>query len=72
EPLVRHKGVRAVDLWNVDGEQAKKLEEFAADNVKRVQRRVFEELDWYDTRTEGPSFIESFVEIKTVWHPMGA
>lgn len=72
ESLVRHKGVRAVDLWNVDGEQAKQLEVFAADNVKRVQRRVYEELDWYDARTEGPGFIESFVEIKTVWHPMGA
>ncbi len=72
EPLVRHKGVRAVDLWNVDGEQAVRLEDFAADSVKRVSRRVYEELDWYDARTEGPGFIEAFLEQKTIWHPMGA
>ncbi|MBX3181369.1 MAG: aldehyde dehydrogenase family protein [Polyangiaceae bacterium] len=71
EPLVRHKGVRALDLWGVEDERARQLEAFAADSVKRVTRRIYEEIDWYDAAASGLGFIEPFLETKTVWHPMG-
>ncbi len=71
EPLTRHKGVRALDLWGVEDEAARQLEAFAADSVKRVTRRLYEEIDWYDAAAGGLGFIEPFLELKTVWHPMG-
>ncbi len=68
-----HMGLRALDLWNVDDETAKPLEVAATENVKRVTRRALDERGWYDTdRTTSPSWIHSFVETKTIWHPMGA
>lgn len=71
--LAKHMGVRALDLWNLTGDDAVKLEVAAADNVKRVTRRTLELEDWYDeTRGGSPGNIERFLETKTVWHPMGA
>lgn len=67
-----HRGLRALDLWNVDDDTARALEEAAAENVKRVARRSLEEDEWYDgDRTTSPQWIHRFVETKTVWHPMG-
>lgn len=71
--LAKHKAVRALDLWNLEGDDATKLEYAAVENVKRVTRRTFAETDWYDEkRSCSPGFIERFVETKTIWHPMGA
>jgi acyl-CoA reductase-like NAD-dependent aldehyde dehydrogenase len=71
--LAKHKGVRALDLWNIEGDDAAALERGAVENVKRVTRRTFSEADWYDERRgSSPAFIERFVETKTIWHPMGA
>lgn len=69
--LARHQGVRALDLWNVEGEEAQELEKAAADNVKRVSRRVFAELDWYDSSCNSPGWISRFIEHKAIWHPVG-
>jgi acyl-CoA reductase-like NAD-dependent aldehyde dehydrogenase len=69
--LGKHMGVRALDLFDMSGDDAKALEVTAADNVKRVTRRTIE--DWFDeAATTGPGWIEKFLEVKTVWHPMGA
>ncbi|MBI3201242.1 MAG: aldehyde dehydrogenase family protein [Myxococcales bacterium] len=71
--LAKHMGVRALDLWDLTGDDAVKLEVAAADNVKRVTRRSLELEAWYDeTRGGSPGNIERFLETKTVWHPMGA
>lgn len=71
--LAKHLGVRGLDLWDVDGEDAVRLERDAADGVKRVARRGAREADWYDAeRGSSPSMIERFIEVKTIWHPMGA
>jgi acyl-CoA reductase-like NAD-dependent aldehyde dehydrogenase len=71
--VAKHMGVRALDLWNVDGDDAGALEREAAENCKRVARRSFSADDWYDeARGISPGMIERFVESKTVWHPMGA
>ncbi len=57
--LASHLDVDALDLDRGDAE----LERAAADNVKRV---VFARGD-----TQSPYEISSFLELKTVWHPMG-
>lgn len=71
--LALHMGVRALDLWNVEGDEAAQLERAAVNNVKRVTRRAFAEAQWYDDEHGcSPAWIERFVETKTIWHPMGA
>jgi len=57
--LAAHLDVDALDLDRGDAS----LERAAADNVKRV---VFGRADG-----QGPYEISSFLELKTVWHPMG-
>jgi acyl-CoA reductase-like NAD-dependent aldehyde dehydrogenase len=59
--LAGHMDVNAIDLR--DGEDGAELERLAAENVKRVVRRS----------GGGPSLadIEAFLELKTVWHPIG-
>jgi acyl-CoA reductase-like NAD-dependent aldehyde dehydrogenase len=60
--LASHMDVNAIDLTGADGE-APDLERAAADNVKRVVRG--------NPDTQSPWDIESFLELKTVWHPVG-
>ncbi len=60
--LASHKDVTAIDLCGADG-QATELERLAAENVKRVVRGRA------DVQT--PWEISSFLELKTVWHPIG-
>ena len=60
--LAGHMDVNALDLAGADGE-APELERLAAENVKRVVR----------SRPDGqsPWEIAAFLEMKTVWHPIG-
>src|SRR5437899_992834 len=60
--LASHMDVNAIDLCGADGD-APELERLAADNVKRV---VCGRAD-----VQSPWEIASFLELKTVWHPMG-
>jgi acyl-CoA reductase-like NAD-dependent aldehyde dehydrogenase len=60
--LASHMDVNALDLTGADGASAE-LERVAADNVKRVVRG--------DPDTQSPWDIASFLELKTVWHPVG-
>jgi acyl-CoA reductase-like NAD-dependent aldehyde dehydrogenase len=60
--LASHMDVNAIDLCGADGDSPE-LERLAADNVKRV---VHGRAD-----TQSPWEIASFLELKTVWHPMG-
>jgi acyl-CoA reductase-like NAD-dependent aldehyde dehydrogenase len=57
--LAAHLDVDALDLDSGDAE----LERAAADNVKRVVRARGD--------VQSPYEISSFLELKTVWHPMG-
>ncbi len=60
--LASHMDVNAIDIGGADGD-APELERLAADNVKRVVRgRVGE---------QSPYEIAAFLELKTVWHPIG-
>lgn len=66
-PLAAHQDVNAIDLAGADPTLATDLETAAADNLKRVVRP--HPVDW---RTDpGTDRLLSFLETKTVWHPMG-
>jgi hypothetical protein len=54
--------VNALDLAGADG-QVEELEQLAAENVKRVVRGPADD--------QSPWEIASFLELKTVWHPIG-
>lgn len=70
--LAKHMEVAALDLHGVPADLEKAAQEAAIINVKRVRVRALAERDWYDAaRTEAPSWIERFVEMRTVWHPAG-
>jgi acyl-CoA reductase-like NAD-dependent aldehyde dehydrogenase len=59
--LAAHMDVNAIDLEGVDGDRSE-LEQLAADNVKRVVRNGQGQSPWHAA---------SFLELKTVWHPIG-
>ena len=66
--LAAHADVNGLDLTGVDDpELATALEREAAGTIKRVRRPST--ADGYGDPALGP--IRSFVETKTVWHPMG-
>ncbi len=67
--MAAHRDIDALDLAGADGGSEAALEEAAADNVKRVLRRQSPEADWTDEPS--PARMLFFVEIKTVWHPVG-
>ena len=60
--LAGHMDVNALDLAGADG-QSEELEELAAENVKRVVRGAPDD--------QSPWEIAAFLELKTVWHPIG-
>ncbi len=74
--LAGHADVDALDTWGVPDALRTDIELLAADDVKRVLRRpttVSEaRFDWLDDRAaERPEWIAAFLEMKTVWHPIG-
>lgn len=69
--LAKHRDVDAVHAGDVSPALARALHEGTADNLKRVKVRSRE--DWFDAQAcASPWWIEPFVEMKTVWHPVGA
>ncbi|NED99712.1 aldehyde dehydrogenase family protein [Phytoactinopolyspora halotolerans] len=69
--LASHMDVNAIDLTGAAGDHAHaaELELAAAENLKRVVRAPGEEPDF--TPEPGLGRIASFLETKTVWHPVG-
>jgi acyl-CoA reductase-like NAD-dependent aldehyde dehydrogenase len=66
--LAAHLDVNAIDLAGVEShEEATALEAAAAENLKRVRRPADE--DW--TESPGLSRLTQYLELKTVWHPIG-
>jgi acyl-CoA reductase-like NAD-dependent aldehyde dehydrogenase len=64
--LAAHMDVNAIDLTGVAAEGRAELERLAAGNVKRVFAAAE---DW--TAPPSPARMLAFLEIKTVWHPVG-
>jgi hypothetical protein len=68
--LAAHMDVDAIDLTGVEeDDEVAAWQRLAADNVKRVFLAPPGGEDW--SRDPGLTRIRAFVEIKTVWHPMG-
>jgi acyl-CoA reductase-like NAD-dependent aldehyde dehydrogenase len=69
--LAAHMDVNGLDLTGYagDAEQSRLLEEAAADNLKRVLRAPDTEPDW--SLDPGLERMTTFLETKTVWHPIG-
>ena len=59
--LAGHMDVNAIDVAGAD--EIPELERLAADNVKRVVRGRADR--------QSPYEIAAFLELKTVWHPIG-
>jgi acyl-CoA reductase-like NAD-dependent aldehyde dehydrogenase len=74
-PLASHMDVNALDAWGVPGDLRTAVDEAAIENVKRVARApagTAERIDWLDDRAaQRPEWIAAFLELKTVWHPIG-
>ena len=68
--LAGHMDVNALDLTGRPPEAAAEAERAAAENIKRVHRAP--DVDAFDPRAQSPYEISALMEIKTVWHPMGA
>jgi acyl-CoA reductase-like NAD-dependent aldehyde dehydrogenase len=60
--LAGHMDVNAIDVTGANG-QVEELERLAADNVKRVVLGSADE--------QSPWTIANFLELKTIWHPIG-
>jgi acyl-CoA reductase-like NAD-dependent aldehyde dehydrogenase len=67
--LAAHADVNAIDLAGVEHSDAAELERAAAQTVKRVLRTPPTEPDW--TADPGTRRLSAFLELKTVWHPLG-
>jgi acyl-CoA reductase-like NAD-dependent aldehyde dehydrogenase len=74
--LAAHEDVDAMDVWGVPDDLRKDVELVAADSVMRIARRpagvTDARFDWLDDRaSERPEWIAAYLEMKTVWHPIG-
>jgi acyl-CoA reductase-like NAD-dependent aldehyde dehydrogenase len=65
--LASHMDVNGLDLTGVAGDLAAACERAAAENLKRVLRPA--ENDW--TADPGTERMTTFLETKTIWHPVG-
>ena len=61
--LASHMDVNAIDTAGCTADEIKAIEESAAGNVKRVVKVAADE--------QSPYLIAAFMEMKTVWHPIG-
>jgi len=74
--LAAHVDVDALDLWGAPPDMQAALETAAADDIKRLARRprgvADARFDWTDDQAaQRPEWIAAFLEMKTVWHPVG-
>jgi acyl-CoA reductase-like NAD-dependent aldehyde dehydrogenase len=74
--LAAHEDVDGLDVWGVPPELRTGIEEAAAESVKRLARPkhtvVDRRFDWANDRlAQRPEWIAAFLEMKTVWHPIG-
>jgi acyl-CoA reductase-like NAD-dependent aldehyde dehydrogenase len=68
--LAGHMDVNAIDVTGVPDDLIADVETLAAENVKRVHRSPH--ADPFSTESQTPYEVTALMEMKTVWHPMGA
>jgi acyl-CoA reductase-like NAD-dependent aldehyde dehydrogenase len=72
--LAAHMDVNGLDAYGLDPAQTAAIEDLGVENVKRLVRPPTsgaDSVDWLSERNQSPYHIGEFVEIKTVWHPIG-
>jgi acyl-CoA reductase-like NAD-dependent aldehyde dehydrogenase len=73
--IAAHMDVNAIDIWGVPRDMREQIEVSAMESVKRVARAPRDgdgRFDWLDdARAQRPEWITRFLEMKTVWHPIG-
>jgi acyl-CoA reductase-like NAD-dependent aldehyde dehydrogenase len=74
--LAAHVDVDALDTWGAPADMQTDIETAAAEDIKRLARRprgvADARFDWTDDRlAQRPEWIAAFLEMKTVWHPVG-
>jgi acyl-CoA reductase-like NAD-dependent aldehyde dehydrogenase len=74
--LAAHEDVDSLDVWGVPPDLRTETELLASQDIKRIARRpagvTDAKFDWLDDRaTERPEWIAAWLEMKTVWHPIG-
>ncbi len=66
-----HRDIDAIHAAGCNPEERRQLELGAAENLKRVKVQEVVGEGWYQRRDcHSPYWIEPFVEMKTLWHPM--
>jgi acyl-CoA reductase-like NAD-dependent aldehyde dehydrogenase len=68
--LAGHMDVNAIDLTGCPQHLLPEVEQLCADNVKRIVRAEGD--DWFADEAQSPYAVTALMEMKTVWHPMGA
>jgi acyl-CoA reductase-like NAD-dependent aldehyde dehydrogenase len=68
--LASHMDVNAIDLTGAPEHLVMELEQASSANVKRTVREG--EVDYFDPGAQSPYAITALMEMKTVWHPVGA
>ena len=74
--LAAHEDVDSLDTWGVPPDLRTETELLASQDIKRIARRpagiTDAKFDWLDDRSaERPEWIAAWLEMKTVWHPIG-
>ncbi len=70
EPFASHMDVNALVCADAPAPVVRRIQELAADNVKRVILR--RGVDWDSAAAQGPYAIGDTQETKTTWHPIGS
>jgi acyl-CoA reductase-like NAD-dependent aldehyde dehydrogenase len=75
--IAGHVDIDAIDTWGVPPDDQVAVEVSAAESIKRIARRprgiADAAFDWTNDRAaQRPEWIVAFLEMKTVWHPIGA
>lgn len=70
EQFASHMDVNAVVYCDDDAAAARKIQELAADNIKRVVLRGG--IEWDADAAQSPYLIGDTQETKTTWHPIGS
>ena len=68
--LAGHMDVNAIDVTGVPADLLQEVERLAAENVKRTIGDGVG--DFFDHTAQSPYVVAGFMEMKTVWHPMGS
>ncbi len=69
QQFASHMDVNAVVFCDGDADDAREIQDRAADNIKRVIDRA--DTDWRDESAQNPYLIKETQEVKTTWHPIG-